>query len=191
MIREHIIEKLVENKDVLDIGSIGQTEAYSLWNQLSKTNCKSLTGIDLPNIVDSTTRTFKLETENLPDDERIHWGNMETYKFNQTFDVIIAGDVIEHVANQELFLRNIHNHLSDKGIFVLTTPNAKWPTVFLKPNPTHTLWHDKFTLERILTVSGFRITKLIYYPGNKPNYNIIQKLLAWQQSMLVICEKIQ
>ena len=45
MIREKIIQKYVENKEVLDIGSVGQSQKYGLWNLLKK-HTKSLVGID-------------------------------------------------------------------------------------------------------------------------------------------------
>ena len=107
----------------------------------------------------------------------------------RTFDVVVAGDVIEHVYNQGLFLNNIHKHLNDEGKLIITTPNAKWPTVILKPNPTHTLWHDRFTLEYILKEHGFKIDKFLYYYGNKKNYNLVARLLTMRQSICVICSK--
>lgn len=174
MIREEIILTYIKDKNVLDIGSVGQTDHYNLW-QLIKTKgqVKSLVGIDVEP----------------SDDEDVVQGNMETYSLNKRFDVIIAGDILEHVDNQGLFLDNIYRHLNDEGTFILTTPNAKWITVILKPNPTHTLWHDKFTLSHILNTHGFWIKHFQYYYGNKPYYNLIKKILAFRQGMLVICKK--
>jgi len=111
---------------------------------------------------------------------------METYSFNREFDVIVAGDVIEHVENQGLFLSNIKKHLKKDGKLIITTPNAKWTTVFLKPNPTHTLWHDIYTLRRILSLTGFSIDYYRYYFGNKKQYNFLQKILTLRQSIIVI-----
>jgi 2-polyprenyl-3-methyl-5-hydroxy-6-metoxy-1,4-benzoquinol methylase len=183
MIREKIILKEIKNKDVLDIGSIGQSKAYSLWNLYKNSKFKSLTGIDLP-------RSAEISQKKFLDDIRIIKGNMEYYQFNKKFDIVIAGDVIEHVNNQGLFLNNIYNHLNDDGKLIITTPNAKWPTVFLKPNPTHTLWHDRYTLMRILKNSGFQIIYFKYYFGNKINYSFIVKPLIIRQAIIVICKKI-
>lgn len=172
MIREKIILGYVRNKDVLDIGSVGQAKEYSLWN-LIKGKTKSLVGIDTEQSHDSS----------------IVKGNMETYSFNKKFDIVIAGDIIEHVDNQGLFLDNIHRHLKKGGILIITTPNAKWFTVMLKPNSTHTLWHDKYTLSHVLDAHGFRIKHCQYYYGNKPHYNLLKKIMALRQGILVICEK--
>ena len=172
MIREKIILKYIKNKDVLDIGSVGQTQEYNLWEVMKK-EAKYLVGIDI-------------EPSN---DKDIVLGNMENYDFCCDFDVIIAGDVLEHTDNQGLFLNNINKHLKENGVLILTTPNAKWLTVLFKPSPTHTLWHDKYTLFYILQKHGFKITHFQYYFGNKKHYNLFKRFLVWRQQMLVICNK--
>lgn len=126
-----------------------------------------------------------IEPINDPD---IVLGNMENYDFGRRFDVIIAGDVLEHVDNQSLFLNNVKKHLKKEGYLILTTPNAKWPTVFLKPNPTHTLWHDKYTLSYLLKRSDFKTVFFSYYPGNK-KHNIFKKVLVLKQGIIVVCQK--
>jgi len=113
---------------------------------------------------------------------------METFSFEKQFDVIIAGDILEHVDNQGLFLDNVHKHLKSDGVFILTTPNAKWLTVMLKTSPYHTLWHDYDTLSLILSRHGFEIEWFRYYCGNKPHYNPIKKLLCLRQGMMAICK---
>lgn len=157
-----------KDKDVLDIGSTGQTGAYDLWPMLESV-AKTLVGIDI-----------------IPrGDKRIVEGDMETYKFGKTFDVIIAGDVLEHVMNQGLFLVNIRQHLAENGTLIITTPNAKWPTVFFKPNPTHTLWHDRHTVRYLLEHAGFRVESIGYYLGNKPRYPWWLRIFVWRQGMLI------
>lgn len=187
MIREAIIKELTLGKDVLDIGSIGQSDEYSLWKLYDGCQVKSLTGIDLPDAKGVAAKEFKLTKIN--NDARIVFDTMETHSFDTTFDVVVAGDVIEHVENQGLFLRNIWRHLRDEGKLILTTPNAKWLTVFLKPNSTHTFWHDRYTLERILYLTGFKIVDFRYYYGNKPNYATLLKPFLLRQGLLVVCQK--
>jgi len=187
MFKEKKILSIVAGKDVLDIGSVGQTVSYNMWEAYKKVELKSLTGIDLPGVKETTQEVFQRSVDD--SDERIVFGNMEDYQFNRKFDVAVAGDVIEHVNNQGLFLQNIHKHLKDDGRFVFTTPNAKWLTVILKPNPTHTVWHDKYTLERILDMNGFKMSEFYFYRGNKPRYWFPKNILAWRQAMLVVCKK--
>ena len=170
MIREEIIRNYVKDKDVLDIGTVGQTWYYDLWEEI-KTEARSATGVD---IVPS-------------EDKDIVEGNMETYSFGRKFDVVVMGDIIEHVNNQGLLLENVRRHLKEDGVLILTTPNAKWPTVFIPTNPTHTLWHDESTLKNILRRHGFEISEFRYYYGNKKSYNFVLKLFALRQGMLAVC----
>jgi 2-polyprenyl-3-methyl-5-hydroxy-6-metoxy-1,4-benzoquinol methylase len=190
MIREAIIQELITNKDVLDIGSLGQTGTYSLWKDVyGKSGLKSLTGIDLDDAIVTATTHFDVSVNDLTKDDRIVFGNMEDYSFDRQFDVIVAGDIIEHVNNQGLFLQNVHRHLRNEGIFIVTTPNSKWITGFFKPNVTHNLWHDKYTLSRVLTMNGFRLDRFLFYYGNKRNYSWWQRILALRQGMIAICVK--
>lgn len=43
---------------------------------------------------------------------------------NMKFDLIVAGEIIEHVFDTDLFLRKIRDLLKDNGILILTTPNV-------------------------------------------------------------------
>ena len=171
MIREKIIREYVKGKDVLDVGTVGQSAEYNLWQEMSSC-AKSLTGID---IVPSQEKNVVL-------------GNMESYRFNRKFDVVVLGDIIEHVDNQGLLLDNVRSHLKPEGILILTTANARWFTVFIGTNPTHTLWHDRSTLNHILQRHGFKVAYFRYYYGNKRYYNIFVRLLALRQGMLAICK---
>jgi len=52
MIREEIIAQKVKGKRVLDIGSVGQSDEYCLWDILSESSSE-LTGVDLPTSIDT------------------------------------------------------------------------------------------------------------------------------------------
>lgn len=193
MIREQAIAALVKDKKVLDVGSVGQSEEYCLWNIL-KRNAKTLIGVDLPSAKDVVVNEFNLTDKayqhTQADHTKIIYGNMETLKLDEKFDVIVAGDVIEHVSNQGLFLDNLAEHLSADGQLIITTPNAKWPTVFLKPNVTHVLWHDIFTLKQLLSRHSLQITQWFYYPGNKPHYALWLLPLVYRQSIFLVATKL-
>lgn len=186
MIREAIIARCVAGKRTLDVGSLGQTEEYRLWDVLSE-HAGALTGIDLDDAaLAAVTHGTDLADAAVAADPRILRGNMESDDLGQSFEVIVAGDVIEHMSNPGRFLDNCRRHLEPGGSLVITTPNAKWPTVFLRPNPTHALWHDRHTLRHLLERHGYRVTELRTYCGNKPHYSLPKRLLAWRQSLLAI-----
>ena len=124
MYREKRILELIENKDVLDIGSLGQSDEYCLWNIISD-HCRSITGVDLPESSQTAKKLFTLDNLAHQNDPRIIYGNMETITLQEKFDVVIAGDIIEHVSNQGLFLDNIYKHLRDSGKACYYDPQCK------------------------------------------------------------------
>lgn len=170
--RKELIIEYIKDKDVLDIGSVGQYRKYNLFNFL-ESYCNKLQGIDIQ----------------VSNKRNIVMGDMEVYKFGKEFDVVIASELIEHIDNQGMLLDNIKLHLKDNGILILTTPNAKWFTVMLKPNPTHTIWHDRYTLNYMLSKKGFEIIKEYYYCGNKESYPFWLKPFIARQQLLVVCKK--
>jgi SAM-dependent methyltransferase len=46
------------------------------------------------------------------------------FDLKEKFDVIIAGELIEHIENSGIFLENVKKHLNKGGIFFISTPNA-------------------------------------------------------------------
>jgi SAM-dependent methyltransferase len=93
--------------------------------------------------------------------------NAETFALDRTFDVITAGELIEHLSNPVLFLDRVSEHLAPGGKLVLTTPNpwsfhrfrsALFDDVW--SNPEHTCWFDERTLQSILKRHGFDIKTL-------------------------------
>ncbi|MBW2310380.1 MAG: methyltransferase domain-containing protein [Deltaproteobacteria bacterium] len=42
---------------------------------------------------------------------------------NQTFDCILAGEIIEHIVDTDYFLEEINRLLINKGVLIITTPN--------------------------------------------------------------------
>ena len=119
-----------------------------------KIRCR-ITGVDIdPNALlqyklcfpDSNIRLADCN-ENLPFD-------------NETFDVVIAGEIIEHLINPQLFLSEIKRILKPYGIFIGSTPNAlRWdkrlhlllgrdPKTF--SDPTHTQYFSYDSLKNLL-----------------------------------------
>jgi 2-polyprenyl-3-methyl-5-hydroxy-6-metoxy-1,4-benzoquinol methylase len=72
----------------------------------------------------------------------------ESYAFEEPFDAIIAGELIEHLPNPGRFIENAVDHLSAEGKLVLSSPNPDGFVFFRKAlfdqanNPTHTCWID-------------------------------------------------
>jgi len=96
--------------------------------------------------------------------------NAESFDLNQKFDVIVAGELIEHLSNFQGFFNSAKKHLREDGLLILTTPNVFYfkEALFLilrgypSVNPDHTCWFDEITLRQLLDRFGFSVVKLLY-----------------------------
>lgn len=95
---------------------------------------------------------------------------------NKQFDVIIAGDLIEHLFNAGLFLDSVSEFMHEKTELILTTPNC-FSTRFIIPyvfrgeivREDHTCWYSKKTLSQLLEMKNFHVTEFHYRSELKLN----------------------
>src|SRR5437588_485812 len=85
-------------------------------------------------------------------------------------DLVVAGEVIEHLDAPGPFLRAMRVLTRPEGRLVLTTPNAYRVLNFLAPlsgaelvHPDHTAWHSPQTLRTLLERSGWTVDEVAYY----------------------------
>jgi 2-polyprenyl-3-methyl-5-hydroxy-6-metoxy-1,4-benzoquinol methylase len=95
----------------------------------------------------------------------------------EKFDLIFAGDLIEHLPNPGLFLGASAAHLAPNGRLVITTPSAfnlfnllekvskREPTT----NPDHTCYFNQKTLRQLFAKCGWRVdeVRFVYTLGVK------------------------
>lgn len=122
-------------------------------------------------------------------------GSAEDFAFPERFDVIYAGDLIEHLANPGKFLESSKRHLKPGGRLLLTTPNAfnlfNLAEKLTKPEPTvnpdHTMYLNRKTLKVLLEKAGFVLTDVawVYSLGlshresfKKKGLNVLYWILA-------------
>ncbi len=85
-----------------------------------------------------------------------------TMDLGERYDVIVAGELIEHLANPGLFLCNMARHLAPGGTLVITTPNPFyfghvwkiWRYGRPRVHEEHVCWFDPMTLCRLCGGSG-------------------------------------
>jgi cyclopropane fatty-acyl-phospholipid synthase-like methyltransferase len=91
----------------------------------------------------------------------------ESFELQDKFDTVIAGELIEHLANPGMFLQQAQRHLNDGGAVVLTTPNpfsvAYFLYAFLKfprtcQNFEHTCWFCPRTMAELAKRAGFKVS---------------------------------
>lgn len=131
--------------------------------------------------------------------------------FSEEFDLIIAGDVIEHLPNPGLFLEACANVLSDQGKLVITTSNTFSIIRFAKAllfheavHDEHTAYYSHKTLSRLLAMSNLKPVAFGYYRSEPLSYafsvnriisNALEYLacIIWHQLAegVIVCAEIE
>lgn len=164
--RLDVIKRYCAGKTVLDLGCVdhvAQQETGDVWmHKVIKSVAKEVVGVDF--------ETEEVETLQQKGYD-IVVGNVETVALNKQFDVCTAGELIEHLSNPGLFLENMHRHLCDGGMLIMTTPNAfsiryHFSHLFHgrgSINPQHTFYYDYFTLRELCERHGFNLVESYYF----------------------------
>jgi SAM-dependent methyltransferase len=93
---------------------------------------------------------------------RVVAGDAENFAFDRKFDVIVAGDLIEHLGNLDGFLTSCLAALEEDGCILIQTPNPWYwrnivKSVLLEEVPNnaeHTCWFDPRTLRQLVARYG-------------------------------------
>lgn len=154
----------VRGPSVLDVGCTGHVVEIDspLWlHKRLREGFPSVTGIDI-----SAENVDLLRRHGFGD---VHVQSAESFELDKKFDTIVAGELIEHLANPGLFLRQAREHLKPGGRLVLTTPNP-FSLLFISyalsrfpktcPNLQHTCWFCPQTITELVGRYRFRIEHL-------------------------------
>lgn len=162
------IQKLVKNKKVLDVGVVCHDvhfdEKWYINGFLHGFLCESAESVLGIDIEKSGIETLKSNGYN------VIVADAENMDLKEKFDVIIAGDVIEHLSNPGSFIKCANNHLNENGVLILITPNAfslrRCIEGFLgkriSVNSQHTCWFDIQTLSQLCSRYNFFLIESRY-----------------------------
>lgn len=168
LFRDKFISQVCAGKKVIHMGCsdhlpvIDQKRKEGTWlhDSLLKTTALCY-GIDIdPTTIDLLTNTYKVPnlfccdaTATVPDPIRSEG----------PWDIMLAGELIEHIDDPVMFLRGIHK--TWKGLvneLIITTPNAFSYVNFRHAtqhvewnNPDHRYWYSPHTLGKICYEAGF------------------------------------
>lgn len=173
-LRTDTILKWVEGPSVLDVGCTGHGLGIGSPGWLHgrlREQFPSVVGIDI-----SSENIDSLRKHGF---NNLYVQNAESFRLNEQFDTIVAGELIEHLANPGLFLQQARLHLKPTGKLVLTTPQPfglfdvayallKFPKTC--QNFQHTCWFCPQTMQQLAERSGLKVEhfELIddYPPGS-------------------------
>lgn len=110
-------------------------------------------------------------------------GNIPPLPFDdQTFDCVVSFQVIEHIADDHLYLREISRVLKPNGLALITTPNRP---MSLSRNP----WHEReYTADELsaLAKKYFKVVDMKGITGNEKvmqyyhrNRESVNKIMRW------------
>lgn len=172
MTRWGFVREWVENKKVLDIGPAeltGTENPHKLENSMHlkiRSVASSISGLEKSRVqVEALTKLgYQMEQ-----------GDAEDFNLDQKFEVVFAGELIEHLSNPGTFLDNVRQHLLDDGVLILTTPNRFDAVTFAsyfrrnlilsynKPIAKHVAYYDENCLSDLLVRHGFDLCEIGYY----------------------------
>ncbi|OHB97505.1 MAG: hypothetical protein A2Z57_03990 [Planctomycetes bacterium RIFCSPHIGHO2_12_39_6] len=106
--------------------------------------------------------------------------NKEIPEFGIDFDVIFAGEIIEHLFDDRKFIRDCYKSLKSKSILIVTTPNlvslvnrllmlfGAMPMSSHAAAPFHYHVYNRNAIKKLLEEEGFKILKATssYLLGN-------------------------
>ena len=185
--RRKFILPYVKNKKVLDVGFVGGDWRFAesavmlstLHFQLAKC-ARETVGIDL-NIKGLTLMKKRYAGLNL------FAADAYSLPFkDETFDLIVTGDLLEHLGNAGIFLDEINRVLTNNGCLVGTVPNA-WNSTGLisllfriQPTPsrdsTHVHIFDDWTLSLLFLQHNFE-ARIIHLPHEHFFLRFVEKII--------------
>jgi SAM-dependent methyltransferase len=161
------IQDICRDMEVLDLGCLRHNAEFAEkdpnWlHQKIKDVAKRVVGFDY----------LEEEVKKLKNSEYdIRYGDVtKPLPLSNKFDVIIAGDLIEHLSNFEGFFENCSKFLKNGGILLLSTCNPFYTDGFhyaaikgaFVINPEHTCWIDPQSLSQLAFRFGFNIAEIHY-----------------------------
>ena len=172
--RKNELLKLAKNKNVLHLGCIHHAD-YQLsiesntWlhKDLDKVS-KKLVGLDY----------LKKETEEIHEKYgyEIYFADvmkLENVDIQETFDLIICGELINHIENPGLMLKGLRRFMNRESLLIITTPNQyslhRMIKIFLGKedaqwiHPEVVAWHSFGTLRHLTERCSFFVERQDYY----------------------------
>lgn len=137
--------------------------------------------------------------------------NLDSLDLTETFDVIVAGEMIEHLNNPGLFLSGIRRFMTGETRLLITTINAYCGMRFVyyglrgkrgkaEPvHPDHVAYYSYSTLSLMLKRHDLNVEKFVFYdlgkehrPHNRWFLNVLNDICVrvapqWADGIVAVC----
>lgn len=160
------IRPLVEGRSVLDIGAGSGHWRDDWFHLLIRGAADDVVGIELSPDYVAGAKERGVE---------LMLGDAQEIRLGRTFDVVFAGELIEHLSCFSGLLETARAHLEPGGQLVLTTPNAFAISNFVyrvggrpRVNAEHTCWFCEDTLATLLERHDFDVESISYLEHTTP-----------------------
>ncbi|MDP2340154.1 MAG: class I SAM-dependent methyltransferase [Deltaproteobacteria bacterium] len=161
------IARHLSGKKVLDVGAASGFRRPDWMHAALTRHAGSVVGVDIDKSAVEEIRQRGGYDVRLVDAQAMDVG--------ETFDVVFAGELIEHLSNFDAFMASVRRHLRPNGIFLLTTPNAFCVSNFVyrigfqpRVHPEHTCWFCSDTITALLQRGGFAVESVEYVRHRTP-----------------------
>jgi 2-polyprenyl-3-methyl-5-hydroxy-6-metoxy-1,4-benzoquinol methylase len=178
--KEEAIISAARDKRVLHLGCVGMSDATyedrvasaqkSLHAQLSAVS--DVVGIDISRqVIDEFARTGVFRNILVGDVEKL-----EAVPLQGPFDVVVAGDIIEHITNPGAMLEGLKRFLTSSTRIIITTPHAFGLPNYLRyvagrfsEGAEHVLSFNGITLQQMLERHDYEVEEIhtCYQPHAK------------------------
>ena len=165
--RFEAVRGLLNGGSVLDVGAASRYRREDWIHGLIAAQCPDVVGIDLD---EDAVQVIRQKGH----DVRV--GDARGFDVGRQFDVVFAGELIEHIDDVRGFLQSVRRHLRSGGRLVLTTPNPFYFANFVyryggqaHVHPEHTCWFCEDTVRRVLKVNGFDEVEVSFIGHTSPS----------------------